>query len=72
VDAERLTRAVFRLIADRVSEGEIRDVRGMLPSEVAELWPAAVPRAAAVGKTDVTFLDSSATSFSDTMQAGVR
>jgi uncharacterized protein (DUF2267 family) len=72
VDAERLTRAVFRLIADRVSEGEIRDVRGMLPSEVAELWPAAVPPAAEVEKNDITFLDSSAASVSDTMQAGVR
>lgn len=39
VDAERITRAVFKLIAERVSEGEIRDVRGMLPLEVAELWP---------------------------------
>jgi uncharacterized protein (DUF2267 family) len=40
VDPERITRAVFRLIADHVSEGEIRDVRGMLPSDVAQLWPA--------------------------------
>jgi uncharacterized protein (DUF2267 family) len=39
VDAERVTRAVFKLIAERVSEGEISDVRGMLPLEVAELWP---------------------------------
>jgi uncharacterized protein (DUF2267 family) len=39
VDAERITRAVFKLIAERVSEGEIRGVRGMLPLEVAELWP---------------------------------
>jgi uncharacterized protein (DUF2267 family) len=30
---------VFKLIAERVSEGEIRGVRGMLPLEVAELWP---------------------------------
>ena len=45
VDAERITRAVFKLIAERVSEGEIRDVRATLPLEVAELWPrpAAVP-----------------------------
>jgi uncharacterized protein (DUF2267 family) len=39
VDAERITRAVFKLIAERVSAGEIRDVRGTLPREVAELWP---------------------------------
>jgi hypothetical protein len=39
---------------------------------VAELWPAAVPPAAEVEKNDITFLDSSAASVSDTMQAGVR
>jgi uncharacterized protein (DUF2267 family) len=38
-DAERVTRAVFKLIADRVSQGEIHDVRMILPPEVAELWP---------------------------------
>ena len=41
VDPERITRAVFKLLAERVSEGEIRDVRGVLPPEVAELWPKA-------------------------------
>lgn len=40
LDPERITRAVFKLIAERVSEGEIRDVRGTLPVEIAELWPA--------------------------------
>ena len=39
IDPERLSRAVFKLLAERVSEGEIRDVRGMLPAELAELWP---------------------------------
>lgn len=38
-ESERVTRAVFRLLADRVSAGEIRDVRGMLPAELAALWP---------------------------------
>jgi uncharacterized protein (DUF2267 family) len=42
-DPERVTRAVFKLLAQRVSEGEIRDVRGVLPPEVAELWPHSVP-----------------------------
>lgn len=40
-DPERVTRAVFKLIAQRVSQGEIRDVRGILPADIAELWPAA-------------------------------
>lgn len=38
-DVERVTRAVFRLLARHVSAGEIGDVRGMLPAEVAALWP---------------------------------
>lgn len=37
-DAERITRAVFRLLAERVSEGEIKDVRGVLPAALADLW----------------------------------
>jgi uncharacterized protein (DUF2267 family) len=35
-----MVRAVFRLLAKRVTSGEIRDVRQMLPSEVREMWPA--------------------------------
>lgn len=38
-DAERVTRAVFKLLAERISQGEIEDVRGMLPAELADLWP---------------------------------
>jgi len=38
-DAERVTRAVFRLLASHVSEGEILDIRGILPQELLELWP---------------------------------
>jgi uncharacterized protein (DUF2267 family) len=39
VDPERLARSVFTVLARRVSEGEIGDVKGMLPEEVRELWP---------------------------------
>jgi uncharacterized protein (DUF2267 family) len=38
-DPERVTRAVFRILAERVSQGEIRDVRLVLPAELADLWP---------------------------------
>lgn len=38
-DVERVTRSVFKLLAERVSQGEIRDVRGALPAELAQLWP---------------------------------
>jgi uncharacterized protein (DUF2267 family) len=42
VDPERVARAVFKVLAKRVSEGEIEDVKGLLPKELAELWPEAV------------------------------
>jgi len=38
-DPDRVIRAVFRLLAEHVSEGEIRDVRLVLPAELAEFWP---------------------------------
>jgi uncharacterized protein (DUF2267 family) len=30
---------VFRFLVTRVSEGEIADIRGILPPELVELWP---------------------------------
>ncbi len=38
-DAELATRTVFKLLAERVTAGEIKDVRGMLPRDVQTLWP---------------------------------
>ena len=38
-DPERVTRAVFRIVAEHISQGEIRDVRLVLPAELSELWP---------------------------------
>ncbi len=38
-EPERVTRAVFRLLASHVSRGEILDVRGILPQELLDLWP---------------------------------
>lgn len=40
-DVEKIIRAVFKLLATHVSEGEIHDVRGALPAELADLWPVA-------------------------------
>ena len=37
-DPDGVTRAVFRLLATRISAGEIHDVQGCLPPEIAELW----------------------------------
>jgi uncharacterized protein (DUF2267 family) len=38
-DVEQLVRAVFAVLAARVTEGEIKDVRHVLPEEVRRLWP---------------------------------
>jgi uncharacterized protein (DUF2267 family) len=38
-DVEQLVRAVFAVLAARVTEGEIEDVRHVLPEEVRRLWP---------------------------------
>jgi uncharacterized protein (DUF2267 family) len=39
VDPEKVARAVFALLADRITEGEIEDVKGVLPAEIRDLWP---------------------------------
>ena len=39
IDPERAARAVFTVLAMRVTEGEIEDVRHILPHEIRELWP---------------------------------
>jgi uncharacterized protein (DUF2267 family) len=38
VDPEPAARAVFRLLAERIAEGELEDVRHVLPGEIRELW----------------------------------
>jgi len=39
IDAERVARAVFTMLANRVSAGEIEDVKNVVPAELRELWP---------------------------------
>jgi uncharacterized protein (DUF2267 family) len=39
LDPERVARAVFKVLATRVSEGEIDDVKHVLPKELRGLWP---------------------------------
>jgi len=39
IDPERVVRSVLGLLARRVSEGEIKDVRGSLPKDIHDLWP---------------------------------
>jgi uncharacterized protein (DUF2267 family) len=38
-DAEAIARAVFRVLNERISDGEVEDVVNMLPEGVRELWP---------------------------------
>jgi uncharacterized protein (DUF2267 family) len=37
-DAEGIARGVFQLLESRISEGEINDIRHILPTELKELW----------------------------------
>jgi len=38
VNMEKIARAVFTVLKRRVTEGEIKDVKGMMPHELKELW----------------------------------
>jgi uncharacterized protein (DUF2267 family) len=39
LDPEWVARAVFTVLAKRVSEGEIEDVKHVLPADIRDLWP---------------------------------
>lgn len=41
---EEATRAVLRVLADRIDSGEIAQVRGILPEKIRELWPVPAAR----------------------------
>ncbi|NLW30963.1 MAG: DUF2267 domain-containing protein [Fibrobacter sp.] len=38
IDSEIAAKAVFKLLLKKVTEGEIKDVKGMLPEELNSLW----------------------------------
>lgn len=38
LEMEDITKAVFHLLKRKVTEGEIEDIRGMMPKELLELW----------------------------------
>jgi len=38
IDPEYITRAVFKVLCKRISEGEIEDIIAILPKELKELW----------------------------------
>jgi len=39
IDPETIARAVFAVISRRVTEGEIEDVKHVLPTDIRHLWP---------------------------------
>ena len=39
IDTEKAARAVLRVLSDRISAGEVEQVRHVLPEPVRELWP---------------------------------
>ena len=39
LDPELIARAVFKVLADRVTAGEIEDVKHVMPAQIRELWP---------------------------------
>lgn len=39
IDARLTACAVFKVLSQRISEGEIQDVKGMLPKPIQSLWP---------------------------------
>ncbi|EDX82920.1 hypothetical protein S7335_98 [Synechococcus sp. PCC 7335] len=42
IDSEYAVKAVFRLLAKKISPGEIEDIKSMLPKSLRALWPVAV------------------------------
>jgi uncharacterized protein (DUF2267 family) len=38
IDPEKAARSVFSVLGKRISRGEIRNVRNMLPEEIREIW----------------------------------
>jgi uncharacterized protein (DUF2267 family) len=39
IDPEPVARAVFMVLASRITDGEIEDIKRVLPAEVRSLWP---------------------------------
>jgi uncharacterized protein (DUF2267 family) len=39
IDTKKAARAVMRVLSDRISSGEVEQVRHVLPEPVRELWP---------------------------------
>lgn len=42
IDVEQLTRAVFKLLSEKITAGEIQDIISIMPPQLKELWPKTV------------------------------
>lgn len=42
VDAEEVARAVFQVLANSITAGEVQDIRHVLPKALITLWPTSV------------------------------
>jgi uncharacterized protein (DUF2267 family) len=45
LDAECIARSVFKVIAKQVDQGEIRDIKNILPKDLRQLWEASPAQA---------------------------
>ena len=39
VDARTISRAVFRVIQERISQGEVEHIKSLLPARIRQFWP---------------------------------
>ncbi|MBZ0157331.1 MAG: DUF2267 domain-containing protein [Alphaproteobacteria bacterium] len=39
IDPEEVARAIFRFLSRKISEGEVEDIKSILPDELRGLWP---------------------------------
>lgn len=39
VNPERVVRAVFKILSQRIAKGEINDIKHVLPKQLVSLWP---------------------------------
>ncbi len=39
IDPEEVVRAVFRFLSKKVTDGEIEDIKRIMPADLRELWP---------------------------------
>jgi uncharacterized protein (DUF2267 family) len=54
IDPQRIAQGVFAVMNNHITAGEIEDVRGELPNEIARIWPSPSANGAARPNTPPT------------------